>query len=260
MPGVLHVLRGVSVPNQSLRRVLSEKGMTPRQLAEAANVDAKTVERWIADPGRFPHPRTRWTVCDVLGVDEMVLWPEAVRSHVKVGPDREIEQTWPVRADMPNALWGKLLGAAHEEITLAGWTCYFLWMEVPRLRDRLVRKVAEGCRVRFLIGDPADPATAEREAVERTPLTLSVRIAVTLAELGALRGVDGIEARYADRRLMGLSVFRFGQKAVVTPHLATTVGKDSPTLLLRKLTDDGLFTQFTSNHVDVLWTDARPVW
>ncbi len=239
---------------------MAHRGMSVRQLAEAVRVDAKTVERWILDESRCPHARHRWVVSDVLGVDEAVLWPDAVHAHVKLGADREIEQSWPTRADMPNALWARLVSDAKDEITLCGWTCYFLWLETPRLAEKLARKAESGCKVRFLLGNPADPATAEREAIENIPLTLTVRVQVTLNELTSLRGIDGVEARFADKRLMGLSVFRFDNRAVVTPHLATTAGHDSPALLLRKLTNDGLFTQFTSNHVEMLWTDARPVW
>lgn len=246
--------------NHALMQAMVDARFNETTLAKAAEVDPKTVSRWLSNEHRFPHPRHRWLVSEALGVDETVLWPETARLLIKVGHEREIASCWPVRAEMPNSDWGRLLRASKREITLAGWTCYFLWLETPNLGALLRQKAEAGCRVRFLIGSQTDPATAEREAIEQTPLTLSVRIAVTLDQLAKLNTVPGIEARYADRRLMGLSVFRFDDQAVVTPHLATSVGTDSPTFLVRKLSNDGLFEQFTTNHVEQLWTDARPVW
>lgn len=248
------------MPNTALRRALAEAQVEPNEVARRVGVNSKTVARWLADESRYPHPRHRWMVADLVKVDEALLWPEAVKMYVKTGHDREIEHTWPARSEMPNTVWHRLLDAASTEITLAGWTCYFLWLENHQLGQTLRRKAEAGCRVRFLLGDPADPATAEREAVEATPLTLSIRIQVTLAELAHLRGVEGIEARYADRRLMGLSVFRFDDKAVITPHLAITIGSDSPTLLLRRVQPGGLFDRFSEDHVNLLWQSARSVW
>jgi hypothetical protein len=239
---------------------MSAAGYNETMLAKVAEVNPKTVSRWLASPDRIPHPRHRWVVCDVLGAEEAVLWPGAVRGLIKTGTAREIEDCWPTRATMPNNVWPRLLGEAKQEITLAGWTCYFLWLETNHFGQQLRRKAESGCSVRFLIGSQADPATAKREAVEQTPLTLTVRIQVTLNELDKIRTVPGVEARYADERLMHMSVFRFDDRAIVTPHLAKTIGKDAPTLLLRRLGSDGLFDQFTANHVEQLWTAAKPVW
>lgn len=246
--------------NTALRRAIADAQMTPRELADRMQVNTKTVERWLGDEGRFPHPRHRYMAADLLKVDETLLWPEAVKLYVKTGHDREITHCWPARSEMPNTTWHKLVAEAKTEITLAGWTCYFLWLEGHQLGQTLRKKAQAGCRVRFLLGDPADPATAEREAVEDTPLTLSIRIQVTLTELARLRDVEGIEARYADRRLMGLSVFRFDDKAVITPHLATTIGSDSPTMLLRRVQTGGMFDRFLDDHVGLLWQAGRPVW
>src|SRR6266478_3272797 len=53
--------------NERLRALLLERGKTPDQLAEAAQVDAKTVERWITR-GRLPYRKHRFEVAAFLGV------------------------------------------------------------------------------------------------------------------------------------------------------------------------------------------------
>jgi hypothetical protein len=90
------------------------------------------------------------------------------------------------------------------------------------------------------------------------PLTVSTRIAVTMEQLGRLRGTERIEARYSDRHI-ALSVFTFDDDMIVTPHLANLIGHDSPALHLRRCQDDGMFDRFTL-HVNALWDDGRDVW
>lgn len=132
-----------------------------------------------------------------------------------------------------------------------------LWLEQANLAGALRRKAQSGCRVRFLIGDPASPVTAAREAEEGVPLTLSTRIAVTLAELGKLRDVSSIEARFETGHV-NLSVFRFDDEMIVTPILARRVGHDSPMMHLRRAQTDGMFDRFSA-HVEELWTRGRDI-
>src|SRR6266702_4524271 len=76
--------------NERLRALLLERGKTPDQLADAAQVDAKTVERWITK-GRTPYRRHRFEVATFLGVDESYIWPDALgRDEVAVVSESEV--------------------------------------------------------------------------------------------------------------------------------------------------------------------------
>ncbi|MFJ9340968.1 XRE family transcriptional regulator [Streptomyces sp. NPDC101733] len=231
--------------------------MTEAQLAEACGVDAKTVGRWLADPNRVPHARHRWAACGTLDAEEAALWPNAVRSVLTTGPDREIVQVFPYRSAAPASLWKSLVSKAAKELTFAGYTNYFLWLEQANLGGALRRKAQGGCRVRFLMGDPRSPVTAAREIEEDVPLTLSTRIAVTLNELEKLRDVDNIEARFETGHV-NLSVFRFDDEMIVTPILARRVGHDSPMMHLRRRQTDGMFDRFAA-HVEELWSRGHDV-
>jgi hypothetical protein len=55
-----------------------------------------------------------------------VLSPDAIRAAVKTGPDREVAAVYPYRSACPGSLWRKLITGAAGEITLAGYTSYFL--------------------------------------------------------------------------------------------------------------------------------------
>ncbi|MFC5753607.1 DUF5919 domain-containing protein [Actinomadura rugatobispora] len=211
----------------------------------------------MADESRVPHPRHRWAAAEALGVDEAVLWPESIRKNVKTGPDREILAVYPHRSDCPKSVWRNLIQEARRDLTFAGYTNYFLWLEIPNLGTALRSKAERGCRVRFLVGDPASEVTRRREEQEQVALTVGTRIRVTLDELQKIMDAPGVEARYGDDHI-AMSVFIFDDQMLVTPHLAHLVGHDSPMLHLRKQQSDGLFDRFTQHFVQ-LWNEGRPI-
>jgi hypothetical protein len=194
----------------------------------------------------------------MLGVDETVLWPEALRTTVKTGPDRELVAAYPFRSSCPSGVWRSLINSAQKEIVFAGYTCYFLWLEQSNLRAVLQRRAEAGCTIRFLIGDPDSTVTRRREEQEAVPLTVSVRIKVTLDELARMQDVPGVETRFSDEHI-ALSLFRFDDDMLITPHLARLVGHESPMLHLRRRQRDGLFDRF-AYHLSELWESGRPAW
>ncbi|MBP8537928.1 hypothetical protein GWI24_33665 [Streptomyces sp. MK37H] len=187
-----------------------------------------------------------------------MLWPKAARSVVKTGASREIIQAYPYRNACPTTVWGQLIDAAAHSITFAGYTNYFVWQEQPRLVDRLAAKAASGCSIRFLVGDPDSAVTRRREEIEGVPLTVGTRIRITLDALSKLQEHTGVDARFSDEHI-ALSVFSFDSEMLVTPHLSSLLGHESPMLHIRRLGDDGLYDRF-AGHVSALWEGGRPVW
>lgn len=244
--------------NTALLTALSDAKMTEADLAAKVGVDEKTVQRWVSNPARTPHPRHRAAASGALEVDETMLWPDVVRAAVKTGHDREIVQVYPYRSAIPKTLWRDLITGAHRRLVFAGYTNYFLWLDMANLRRALARKADAGCDVRFLVGDPDSPVTAERERIEAVPLTVSTRIRVTLDELGKLReATPQVRARLSDRHI-AMSVFQFDEQLLVCTHLADRLGHDSPTLHIRRGRDDGLYDRYVT-HLDHLWDTGRDV-
>jgi hypothetical protein len=187
-------------------------------------------------------------------VDADMLWPKIRGAATSL--NREIVATYPYRNACPTAVWSRLFDGAKREITYAGYTNYFIWQEQPRMPERLAAKAAAGCMVRFLVGDPDSEVTRRREEIEAVPLTVSTRIRITLDALSRIEG-GGVEARLSDGHI-ALSVFRFDDEMLVTPHLANLLGHDSPLLHLRRRGAGGVFDRF-AEHVETLWNEARPV-
>lgn len=242
--------------NTALRSAMETAGLSPRQLAARVGVSGKTVERWVADADLIPHARNREDACGALGVDEEMIWPKAVKDRIKTGGDREIIRSYPYRSACPSTLWGELIADATEDLFFAGYTNYFLWLDQPAFVSTLRRKLDNGCRVRFLLGDPDGEVTRNRETIEDVALSVSTRIRITLEHLGKLGAHAGLETRFSapDDAVnhVSLSVFRFDNEALVTPHLARLVGHDSPMLHLRKHDSGGMFDRF-SEHAEELW-------
>jgi transcriptional regulator with XRE-family HTH domain len=243
--------------NVALRDALTDARVTRAELARKVGVSGKTVDRWLSSPERAPHPGTRTAVAEVLGVGPEMLWPQAVRSTIKLGSDREIVASYPYRNACPTSLWAALIDGAKRRIVMAGYTNYFLWQDHPRVAVRLRAKAEAGCSVRFIVGDPESETTLRREAVEGVPLTVGTRIRITLDQLAKIGPVPGLEARFSDDHI-ALSVFIFDEQMLVTPHIANLLGHESPMLHLRRLEADGLYDRF-AQHVDALWEGGRPV-
>lgn len=241
---------------------MQSASMSPRQLALRVGVSGKTVERWVADAELIPHARNREDVSSVLGVDQDMLWPKAVKNRIKTGGDQEIVRSYPYRSACPSTVWGELTANAADDLFFAGYTNYFLWLDQPHFVATLLGKLDTGCRVRFLLGDPEGEVTRSRERVEEVALSVSTRIRITLEHIEKLGSHQGLEVRYSATEdavnHVSLSVFRFDGEALVTPHLARLVGHDSPLLHLRKLSTGGLFDRF-AEHAEELWSRGVPI-
>lgn len=247
--------------NTALKSAMDGAGLTPRQLAYRVGVSSKQVERWLTNPDLTPHARNRADACRALGVDEEMLWPKTVQERVKTGNDRELVHSYPYRSACPSTMWTELVESAGEELFLAGYTNYFFWTQVPHFADTLRSKADAGCRVRFLLGDPDGEVTRQREEIEDVTLSVSTRVRITLEHLERLGALGNVEARYSAPldaiNHVSLSVFRFDNEVLVTPHLARLVGHDSPLLHLRRHNEGGMFDRFTE-HAEELWGRAIP--
>jgi len=243
--------------NDALRRALAERRMTTGDLAEKLGTDPKTVARWVAEEGRTPHPRHRWAVADVLEVDEVALWPQAVRSALKTGPDREVRAVYPTRFAIPTALYHRLLADATREVVLCAYSYYGLWNRVPDLSETLRAKAEAGCRVRVTVGDPDSPMTRRLEEVDPEPLAWASAIEFSRRALEPL--ADVVEVRQTDLT-WGRSVYRFDGEAVVCLYVVPLPEASYPYLHLQRRQDNGIFDAMAVRHVEALWEAARPVW
>ena len=242
--------------NERLRVALDRAGLTVESAARTADVDPKTVQRWLA--GRVPHPRHRWALAAQVEEDEEFLWPTARRSPPSDdGATPEIVAAYAYRSDFDTRRWWDLFVRAEHQIDLLGYTLYFLPQQHRDLADLLCRKAKKGCRIRIGLADPASPNVQARDEEEGQAITLVARIQSTLEWLEPVLQFDEIDARFQDAPLYS-SIFRFDDQMLVTPHLFATPGHSAPLLHLKRLGPNGLFSRFAA-HFEGIWADTRPI-
>jgi transcriptional regulator with XRE-family HTH domain len=242
--------------NERLRKAMANARVSVEDVAEAAEVNPKTVQRWLS--GRLPYARHRWAVAKLLQEDEAFLWPEA---ETAIAPGEqstaEVVAAYAHRADLPAEHWRELMLGARREIDLLGYALLYLPEANPRMTDVLSNKAAHGCRIRVALVDPDSPEAAQRDAEEQLAGGLLARIRTSLRYFSGLRNCDGAEV-HLHRTAMYATVLRFDEEMIVTPHLYGRPGYQSPLLRLRHLGAGGIFDTYATHFEDV-WATSTPV-
>jgi transcriptional regulator with XRE-family HTH domain len=242
------------MPNERLRAALLERGLTLDELANAIDVDPKTVERWVTT-GRTPYRRHRYAVAAQLGLDETYLWPDALSPDQVAGAsESEILTVYPHRWSVPSDLWRRLFETADQEIGILVYSGLFLSEDAGT--HRVLRAKADaGVRVRILLGDPDSPAVAQRGADEGLDDAMSAKVRNALVMYRSLRNVDGIEFRLHDTILYN-SIYRADDQILVNTHIYGFGASQAPVLHLRKVAGGGMVSNYLESFERV-WERAR---
>lgn len=202
--------------NDALRAAMNDAGATVESLAERAQVDPKTVARWLS-PGRIPHARHRAAAADALGRDIRDLWPDTSRRRDPVWfrPWQEIErEAVALRWFESVVLPGLLQTEAYAQAVLEGAGLVAPAQVQRRLAARMARQAI------LERDDPPQLTAVIDETVLRRPiggrqtmheqlcaLTAGaerphVRVHVVPASVGAYAGLNGpfVIATSTDRR------------------------------------------------------------
>ncbi len=242
--------------NERLRALLLERGKTPDQLADAAQVDAKTVERWITK-GRVPYRRHRFEVASFLGVDESYIWPDALgRDEVAVVSESEVVAVYPHRSEVPRDVWGHLFSAAEREIGVLVYSGLFL-SEDAGIQKMFKEKAKAGVRVRILLGDPDSQVVTDRGEDEGVGDAMAAKIRNALALYRPLRAAGGVEFRF-HRTVLYNSIYRADDQMLVNTHLFGVTAAHAPVWQLRKLPGGELAGLYIDSFERV-WETATPL-
>jgi transcriptional regulator with XRE-family HTH domain len=244
--------------NERLRTTMLRAGLTVGDLADCAEVDEKTVERWISH-GRTPHRQHRWATARRLGVDETYLWPEVLsRSPARrqEAGKSELVAMYPDRASVPRELWLRLLDEVQEHLDMLVFSGTFYAQSQPRIASMLMDAAKRGAHVRLCFGDPSAEAVAVRDREERIDGTLAAKIRSALTYYTSLTDVDGCEVRLHNATLYA-SLFRYDDEILVNPHVYGEPASANPVLHLRRL-DGGTVTGQYMASFERVWGTAMP--
>jgi hypothetical protein len=243
------------MPNERLRALLLERRVTPAKLADAVQVDAKTVERWIV-AGRIPYRKHRYDVATFLGVDESYIWPDALdRDQVAAASESEIVAVFPHRWAVPRDTWGHLFEQAVREIGILVYSGHFL-AEDAGLRRMLASKAESGVRVRVMLGDPESSVIAERGQSEGIDDTMPAKVRSAIAMFRPLAAVENAEIRLHGTVLYN-SIYRADEQLLVNTHIYGVMANNAPVFHLRKIPGGDMAATYLESFERV-WADAKP--
>ncbi|NXY98478.1 XRE family transcriptional regulator [Streptomyces sp. BR123] len=230
--------------------------MTIQGLAEAIEVNAKTVERWITQ-GKVPYRRHQYAVAAKLGVAVTTLWDDerAVDTSTDLSK-AEIVTVYPHRHMVPSGLWREMYDRAKTRVDVLVYAG--LWLsEDPQFHELLKSKVSANAQVRLLLGDPACDAVRQR-GIDEGHRIMDGKIRNALMNYRPLLASHpDIGIRLHDATLYN-SLFRADDEMLVNTHVYGIGAYLAPVLHLRRLPGGGLFDTY-ANSIEQTWGRARPV-
>lgn len=239
--------------NALLITAIREAGLDISDIADIAQVDARTVQRWIG--GRVPRPRYRQILAQRLAVAEVELWPGAVQIPRQSDLD-EILGAWARRNDRDAPDPRALLRGARQQVDLLGYTLSQI-LEIRGIEKQLRAKASQGSPIRIVIAAADCEAVLAADLAGRPPGRLIPRVRSARSRLLDLQGQRGLELR-EHNVATSHTMLRFDEQMLLTIHLHDTPGLGAPMLHLQRERDYGLFDQL-AKHFEDIWDIAQPL-
>lgn len=242
--------------NERLHSVLAQRGVAPEALAEACEVDPKTVGRWLG--GRVPHARHRFRAAQLLRVEETFLWPlpQPRTGRPTTMPGTELVGTYQDRASVPRETWLSLLKGAQHRIDVLVFSGTFFAQSNPHVARMLAARADNGVEVRLCFGNPSKSAVARRGEEEGIGDALAAKIRASLTYYRTLPGRPGCAVRLHDTTLYA-SLFRYDDTMLVNPHIWGQPASANPVLHLQR-TDASTWFDSYAQSFEAVWATARP--
>ncbi|GAB3917588.1 transcriptional regulator [Microlunatus endophyticus] len=237
--------------NRRLRGAMLNAEITAARLAQLAEVDVKTVQRWLTED-RMPYPITRHRVARALGHEETYLWPALLADGLG-GETEGVGGIWPTRTAISSETWHSLFGQAKRQIDILIYAGAFL-IETLDLADVLRFKAGQGAAIRVLVGDP-DSAALNARAEELELAWLPERCRTTATYL--VRDVGAAAHVRSHGTTLYASQFRFDDTLLINTHVHGVWAAQSPVFRL-ECNESPVF-QFYANTFDRVWALAGPV-
>ncbi|GAA2392050.1 XRE family transcriptional regulator [Streptomyces coeruleofuscus] len=244
------------MPNERLRAVMAAGGWTCESLAAKAEVDPKSVERWV-NLGRVPRRRTAHKAAEALREDVYALWPALRQAKAARAVSPELVALYGHRADVPVSAFIDLLASARERIDVLVYAAVFLHEAYPRLNELLRERAEAGCTMRIALGDANSPNVQQRGREEKFGHGIESRCRLAVMHCQPLIGVAGVEVRTHGTTLYN-SLYRADDQMLVNAHLFGVNAYAAPVWHLRRSDDGGMFDTYAASF-DAVWETARPV-
>ena len=240
--------------NESLRRAMLRARLRETDVAAHLGVDPKTVRRWLG--GRTPYPSSRAALADLVGMDEVHLWPDAEGALAGRSRRHELGAVYPHRWAIPRDAWARLFESAEREIAVLAYSALFL-AEDSGLLGIVESKARDGVQVRFALGDPDSTSVGIRGQEEGIGNAMAAKVRNALTLYRPLLGCQSIEIRLHQTILYN-SVYRADDQLFVNQHLYGVPASQSPVSCFRGSGTDAMSTAYSASFERV-WLTANPL-
>ncbi|QDP95263.1 helix-turn-helix transcriptional regulator [Microlunatus elymi] len=237
--------------NRRLRGAMLNAELTPARLAELAEVDVKTVQRWLNED-RIPYPATRRHVAQAVGQEETYLWPSVLLDGRAAATAGDISGIWPTCSSISAETWHVLFERATKRLDILAYAGTFL-LEVVDLGSVLRSIAGKGASVRILVGDPSSPAVRARSdelGTEVLPEHCREMLHYLQHSLGR-----GVPVRQQSATIYA-GHFRFDDILLINPHAYGIPAAESPVLQFQDRNSPA-FTFYT-NAFERAWVTGAP--
>lgn len=242
--------------NERLRATMASRGITAQTLATRAEVDVKTVERWIST-GRVPYVRAAVAAAEALEEDPVFLWPSLHRGRAARAVSPEVVAVYGQRAEVSPVMWRSFFERATTNIDILVYAANHLHESVPGFNDLLIAKAAKGCVIRIAIGDPDSENVAARGNEEKYGHGIESRCRLALMHYKPLGDVGGVELRTHGTTLYN-SVYRADDELLVNTHIWGVNAFAAPVWHLRRSPTGDMVTTYRQSF-DAVWEQSVPV-
>jgi lambda repressor-like predicted transcriptional regulator len=245
------------MPNERLRGMILERGMSLEGVATSLGVAAKTVERWITEPDRKPYRRFQYQVASLLQCEVSYLWPdERTSAEVAETGHAELVRLYPHRSVVPNSLWPRLYSRAQRRFDVLAYSGFWLSEDAAFLRV-VKEKSADGVPIRFMLGEPNSAAVTVRGSDEGIGPAMGAKIRNALVNYSKLFGLPGVEFRLHATTLYN-SIYRADDELLANGHVFGVGAYLAPVTHLQRIPGGELFDTYAES-IERVWEQGRPI-
>ncbi len=242
------------MPNERFRTALTRNQWSMQGLAEALNVDHKTVERWTTKD-RTPHRKTAIAAAALLKEDPAYLWPGVGKRVAADEVHGEVVTVYTERSTVPSSLWLSLLQAAKDSVDILVYAGLHLPESNPTWVKEIQRKCDESIKVRIAFGDPDSEQVRTRGDEEGVGAGMAARINYALAWHRPIFGHPNLSIAFHSTVLYN-SILRFDDQMLVNPHIYSMPAFRAPVFHLRRIEDGPLFATY-AECFERIWAGSR---
>jgi transcriptional regulator with XRE-family HTH domain len=240
--------------NEPLRQALLRARLREDDVAAHLGVDPKTVRRWLN--GRVPYANNRVALADLVGADEVDLWPDAGGPLTTRARPEELGAIYPHRWVISREEWTRFFASAEHDVAVLAYSALFLAEDAGLLRI-LADKADHGVTVRIALGDPDSPSVARHGEEEGTGDAMPAKIRNALTLYRPLLASENVEIRLHQTVLYN-SIYRADGQIFVNQHTYGIPAAHAPVFCFRASDGGDMLTAYLDSFERV-WTSAETI-